>query len=542
MMRFTKALLYSTVLCGALILPGLVFAQEVSGFSRLLGVVYPDTRLLVLRIMQIIWFFTTLGSIGFVIYGYILYRQADPEDLEEEPQAKRTMFYGGIAAGVSILLLIIVSIAFAVIEGGYTRQAPGGVGEKPYVPTLGGQAIIQTTSIRDHHPLNDEKNVPRDTFILITFAEKIKKESVLDAQNTIKSDAIIIRRTSASSTGNYGVVRATGFLSADGITLKIVPAALLGDASAKVSYSVLLTSALKKENDTPFFSKDSGYSWQFEISGLIDNTPPTVESYLPIANSKNPINSIIQVTFSEPVDPFTANLQNLIVETTVGTASVPILGTWTVGNGYRTATFVSSAACGTNQCGDSVFCLPQLGSVSVRLKAAGLQIPAASQASPNKAQFPYGGIVDMTGNSLDGGGKQGTQKNAKSEGSPLDDFYWSFATGTQKELTPPTLVSIQPGRDGVGISLTAPVDVTFSHFMDVTSLNVSTLGFTQSLNYWISGIHNFAEQRTHALVNHEAFKADTIYTPVVKSPVTDIYQNCFNPCTGPGVAAPAKNP
>jgi len=533
-MRVMRASI-SILILGALILPDIVFGQEVGAFARFVGVGYPDTRLVVIRVLQIIWMFASVGALGFLIYGFVLYRQADPEDLEEGPRAKRMMFYGGIAFVSCVLLVIILTVAYTVIEGGYTKT--GGGGETPKkVPSLGSVISMEDAKIKDHYPGSDEKNVPRDTSILITFAERVKKDSILDSTNGVKSESVIIRRTQAGTFGGYGVVRATGVLSADGMTLKIVPSALLGDADKKSSYTVLLTEAILKEDGTPFFSSEvGGFTWQFEVSGLIDTTPPTVDSYLPISLSKSPINGIVQVTFSEPIDPFVVNSQYLDVSSGTPGALVSVPGTWSIGNGYRTVTFVSSTQCGVNQCGSPVYCLPSNSQFTVRLKAAPLKLQSSGQTNPNKASFPYAGIVDVAGNSLDGGGLNGAAWNGKSDGAEKDDFYWSFTTSAEKETTVPTLVSIQPGRDASGVSLTAPVTILFSKLMNITSLDVSTVGFSQELNYWLVNKHSLSDAQTTSQIFHEPFKTNAIYTPVVKSPVTDIYQNCYNPCNGPGL-------
>ncbi|MDP2630295.1 MAG: Ig-like domain-containing protein [Candidatus Uhrbacteria bacterium] len=521
---------------GALILPTIVFAEGVGAFASFIGVAYADWRLVTIRILQIIWIFASVGALGFLIYGYVLYRQADPEDLEEEPHAKRMMFYSGIALAASILLVIILSIVYGVIEGGYAKTGGPGGGQKPYTPGLGAVMSTATSKIKDHYPASNEQNVPRDTSILITFADAINKDSVLDSTNGIKKESIIIRRSAAGLFGDYGVVRSTGVLSADGTTLKIVPSVLLGDADKKVRYSVVLTNAILKKDGTPLFgTSDSGFVWQFEVSGLIDTTPPTIDSYLPVAQSISPINSIIQVTFSEPIDPFVVNTQVLDVSSGLPGSLASIPGTWTVGNGYRTITFVSSNQCGTNQCGSAVFCLPSKNQFTIRLKAAALKGQVSGRDNPNKASFPYTGIVDASGNSLDGGGVNGAARNGKSDGAEKDDFYWNFTSSSEKETTVPAVLSIQPGRDASGVSLTAPVDIVFSKLMDFTTLNVSTIGFTQELNYWITSKYNFTDRQTRAQLQHDAFKTQSTYTPVVKSPVADVYQNCYNPCNGPGV-------
>ncbi len=521
----------------ALTLPAFVFAQEVGAFASFIGVGYPDMRLVVIRVLQIIWIFASVGALGFLIYGFVLYRQADPEDLEEGPHAKRLMFYGGVAFAASIILVIILSIVFAVIESGYTKSGQGSGGAKPYTPSLGSGIRIGTSKVVDHYPASNEQNVPRDTSILITFADPLLKDSVLDSTNGIKKDSIIIRRTTAGAFGDYGVVRSTGVLSVDGTTLKIVPSTLLGDPDKRISYSVVLTQALQKKDGSSLFgTTDTGYVWQFEVSGLSDTTPPTVDSYLPVAQSTNPTNAIVQVTFTEPIDPFVVSGQYLDVSSGVSGSLVSVPGTWSIGNGYRTITYVSSKQCGSNQCGSPMFCLPSKNQFTVRLKAAALKGQASAQDNANKAAFPYSGIVDAAGNSLDGGGINGATRNGKSDGAEKDDFYWNFTSSSVKETTTPTILSMQPGRDASGVSLTSPVDIVFSKLMDLTSLNVSTVGFTQEVNYWISSKHLLNEHQTRTKISHDPFKTQSTYTPAVKSPVTDVYQNCYNPCNGPGVS------
>lgn len=524
------ALITSTFVLG-----DIVFAAEPGAFSRFIGVGYADTRLLVIRILQIIWFFVFLGSLGFCAYGYYLYRHADPDDLVEGPRAKRMMFYSAIVAGSSLLLLIILTVAYFFIERGY-RSGRGEGPRTDYVGGFGGEVSIPQSKIREHYPVRDERNVPRDTAILITFADVIKKESVLDTTNGLKKESILIRRSSPTASGDFGVVAATGVLSVDGKTIKILPSALLGDPDQKMVYTIALTTDITLDSGAPLFSDadGGGYAWQFEVSGLVDTTPPTVETYLPLANSTNPINTLIQVTFSEPIDPFTVNLDHLVVKAGEEGVQKVQEGSWSIGNGYRTITYRSNEICGVNQCGASVYCLPQNVNITARIKAAALTKQQGGRANPNKALFPYNGIVDMAGNSLDGGGLNGIGRNGKSDGAEVDDFSWRFSVGTRRENAPPTVISVQPGRDEQGVSLTAPVTATFSKFMDITSLNNTNVGFFQERYSWVSSSHLFSERRTRAQIHHEPFLANEIVTPVIRSGVSDITQNCYNPCSGPG--------
>ena len=131
------------------------------------------------------------------------------------------------------------------------------------------------------------------------------------------------------------------------------------------------------------------------MSGFTDDSPPFVESIVPLPNAKGRTekiapNALIQITFSEPIDPTTVKNSVIDVRNT-GTAS-PIPGTASIGNNFRTVIFTPSEQCGSNACSEPMFCLPKAASLSVKLRAA--KISSDKSIGPNKAVFP------MTGSSM----------------------------------------------------------------------------------------------------------------------------------------------
>ncbi|TLZ53158.1 MAG: hypothetical protein E6K18_01090, partial [Methanobacteriota archaeon] len=70
---------------------------------------------------------------------------------------------------------------------------------------------------------------------------------------------------------------------------------------------------------------------------------------------------------------------------------------------------------------------------------------------------------DPAGNPLDGNG-DGTP-----DGSPQDDVVWSFAIET-RDLTPPTVVGINPANGATDVRETTGVTTTFSEAMNATTV------------------------------------------------------------------------
>jgi hypothetical protein len=179
-----------------------------------------------------------------------------------------------------------------------------------------------------------------------------------------------------------------------------------------------------------------------------------------------------------------------------------------------------------------MYCLPEDSTIEGILKSATL-LAQRTPENPYRAKFPYDGIVDASGNSLDGGGERGSAKNGKSEGPPSDNFMFSFEVGDKIELSSPTILSLNPARDAVRVAPDTPVDVIFSRYMDSTSLHAGSIFIANDVSTWVESEHDVRAGRTRARVMHDPFKTDTLYQPEIRSEVHDMYQNCFNPCIGP---------
>jgi hypothetical protein len=303
-----------------------------------------------------------------------------------------------------------------------------------------------------------------------------------------------------------------------------------------------------------------------------------------------PRNSIIQINFSEAINPLTVVGTSAEVSSTISvvnaSTSMPVNGRFVIANQYRTLEFIPSLECGTNACGDIIYCLPANSHLVVEIKAASL---APCTTSPNTCldKTPYNdcdnsqgfansscrqatndyyplaalplnsGLADTCFNSLDG------NRDAKTVGpvnfynentrvaSSSDSYKWSFFVNDDIDLTPPRLKveSLSPMLNLPTSSLNQLIEFSFDKLMMASTINSGEVQinnqnhrlinlFSAGLapSYWLTsqaiddGIPDGYPDFTKVFVNHGQLADATIYSVEVGSGVKDSRQNCFKPC------------
>jgi len=202
---------------------------------------------------------------------------------------------------------------------------------------------------------------------------------------------------------------------------------------------------LQTTNNTALFLKPfSGGQDQIETEKINDR-------------KDNPMNSVVQVNFSEAVNPATvsglaSDVANYLRIVNAGTSSPAsavcqknsdcrsykcennvcvgdyLNGKFLISNGYKTVEFLSDTECGVNGCGEKIYCLPANSHLAVQLMAANLKtcatggdcLPLAPYKNCSSTPLGYNtcqndqgqnyptatssldGIVDAAMNSLDG--------------------------------------------------------------------------------------------------------------------------------------------
>ncbi|HNW55531.1 MAG TPA: hypothetical protein PKN62_00390 [bacterium] len=296
-----------------------------------------------------------------------------------------------------------------------------------------------------------------------------------------------------------------------------------------------------------------------------------------------PRNSVIQINFSEAINPMTVVGNSAQVSSTIrvlnASTSEPIAGKFTIGNQYKTLEFVSDDKCGTNACGDDIYCLPANTRVIVEIKAAVLNPCNGDEQCVDKTPYSHcsggfcqkeaddrypiaalpltAGLVDTCFNSLDGNRDIKTagpvdfyDENAK-DNSKKDSYKWSFFVNDNIDLTPPKITnsSLLPAVNQSGSSLNQLIEFSFDKIMMATTLGSGSVNINnhqhQLVNlysagsapsFWVtsqaidSGVPDGYPDYTKIKVLHGLLSEATRYSMEVGSGVKDSRQNCFKPC------------
>ncbi|MBI2484844.1 hypothetical protein HYW18_01695 [Candidatus Uhrbacteria bacterium] len=554
------------------------------------GLPTQDVRVIAAKIVRAVIGFLGIVFVCLIVYAGIRYMLAggDPKKIQTARGIIRTA-----VIGLAIVLAsygIASFILSALLRSLGLRQPSTSTNIAGFIEPLSGalgQGIIE-----DHYPARGAVEIPRNTKIIVTFKESMFVDSLI-APGTIDPVAEVPR--GKVNAGNVKIYRTAdgvaGALVQDAVDVTYTadkkifvfdPVEFIGSAEEEQNYSVLLDADILKlgpdlTTTFPAFPppNTTGYAWSFTVSTVVDITPPYVQSVIPVADRTVDRNIVVQVNFNEAVDPtatagvhrptatparFFSNLQVRDDDSD----AVPVEGTWRITNGYRTTEFTSFDQCGENACGGAIFCLPGNDDFTLLVRAATLG------AEPPQALFTavgYDGVVDVAGNSLDGGGKNGDDQNLIANGPPanaaltpepdddlaIDNFWSFFSTTDDVNLDRPAIASLLPTLNQPDVDISAPVRVTFDVPMRVGSLTNTNMGIAPRPFHeiWyrplaegvtVPAVPPATEPEvvgTVAVLEHGSFLdylEDTItqlYYPFINNEVESAYQICYYPAYGP---------
>ena len=480
-----------------------------------------DIRITIAKIIRVAIGFLGIIAVGLILYAGWLWMTSDGE---EDKVEKAKMILRNALIGLIIILSSFAIVSFILNKLVGATSGGDGAGGGPGGGDSGGIAALGSGIIETHYPGRNQKDVPRNTSISITFKEPIDSASIITG-NKINAQNVRIYKTKDGLTGPMVIDVIAS--SVNNKTFIFKPTQYLGSAAENFWYTVALSNNIKKaiRNEPAFgaLSSPFPYDWTFEVSTIIDETPPKIESIIPMPSATEPRNVVIQVNFNEAVNPLSASgatkdgFNNITVAAS-GTSGSLVAGNFYLSNQYKTIEFLTEDKCGTNSCGLDVYCLPGNSNLGVVVKADASSTPL------------YDGVVAMADNSLDGNG------NSIAQGPPVDNYAWSFKTSNVVDTSPPAITKIEPNINALGVSLSSEVKAEFSKLMMSNSLNSDSFNLvgTPVINYWISKTDDASTSKTTVIFDHDQFNEDKSYSPKITSAVKDIYQNCYFPCSGVG--------
>ena len=365
-------------------------------------------------------------------------------------------------------------------------------------------------------------------------------------------------------------------------TFTFTPVEYLGNDQTPNWYTVALTSALRKAGCslTNFAFGSGGYNWSFEVSTVLDLEPPKIESVIPRA-IPSPFrtvarNTVIQINFNEAIDPTTlAGKLDIVGEGKTGalkptsynlmtvkdgnTENDYVAGEFYFSNQYRTVEFITNDPCGTNSCGNQIYCLPGKKDISVLINAATLAEASKPTAREMMGNLLYDGIVDMCSNSLNGnkdttpeGPAHTYDLNVVPPPTPTtdngDNATWKFKTNDLIDLIPPQIETRNPENKRTDVDPDADLKLSFDKILLSSSLiqgellaDGESLALDQSkitnpqeiASYWFEKSNNDTTDKTTVIIKTTGLQDHYPYGPynlIANSNIKDDTQNCYLPC------------
>ena len=610
--------------------------QGVDVIQQPLGLPSTDIRIIVANIIRV-----ALGLLGFILlliilYGGYLYMTSGGN---EEQIGKAKSIFKNAIIGLAIILSAYSIVWFVMrmlgVKGG--PSSGQGVSLSGYQNFKGSGSLGKI--IKDHYPERDQTNVARNTKIIVSFRKPIAVDANVVGKNTIIEDVSnngapdgifgncdLTKKDSPDFWEKYcdhirlsddyiniSVVTGTeenAFTQAailaptstdiNGVTgvfnIVIVPLHYLGSSQENVKYQVRLGKNVfldDSANDYPSAFTNTGgyYAWQFTCGTNLDLNPPFVKNVWPKNLTASPRNTVIQVDFSEAVDP--TGVQGAFVPTSEGGVNyfkfqngfvylqneqnLQPVGNFTLTNGYRTMEFTPSDPCGVNACGGKIYCLPVNGEANIY----NLLLKSAEVYNINSwSSIPFSGVADVAGNALDGNNNNKidiatTTLPVFENWKEYDNYFWKFTVENKIDSESPYLKQVHPGLDAENIEADQDLDYLFSKRMRVEPLNDITIeenpdptvafngkdkyGHDGQCKLWVNQMNELGinvkasdcviepidywmrrevndDGTTFVKINHGPFLINLrqFYYPVATSTVEDVNFNCFYPGVGPG--------
>jgi hypothetical protein len=269
--------------------------------------------------------------------------------------------------------------------------------------------------------------------------------------------------TTATFTLMQGTTFVSGTVNYVGTTATYTPSSNL---TPNTTYTATITTGSK---DLTGNALENNFVWNFTTGVGTVVTPPTV-------SLTNPANFATNVALNQKV---TATFSKTMDATTITTA------TFTLMNGATSVSgFVSYS-----------------GTTATFAPASNLLSNTSYTATITT------GAKDLAGNAI------------------LNNYVWSYTTGSVPIVTPPTIISTDPANSATSVALNQKIAATFSKAMDATTITAATFTLTQGTTS-VSGFVSYSGT-TAILAPSSNLAPNTLYTATITTGAKDLAGNAL---------------
>jgi len=241
-----------------------------------------DPRVIIASVVQVILGFLGVLAVILIMYGGFVWMTAGG-DADKVQRARDILTSAGIGL---LIILSAFSIATFVLRAllGASGANPTGAGGINSSGNSSALSAMGNGPIKSVYPSPNQREVPRNTNIIITFRDEINPSTIcsvvdsghcaVNAKLLVSSIKLFEANVGDKSESNLADVKVA---SSDNKTFVLMPERYLGTPTDKTWYVATLTNQIKKTNGTKIFSIGA-FAWQFEVSNILDLTPPQVMS------------------------------------------------------------------------------------------------------------------------------------------------------------------------------------------------------------------------------------------------------------------------